>query len=484
MGNSNEKQGSGGAKPYGDGSSFSGEEVKQIEHMFNQLSNQTPESRGQKVLVRDGLIKQFPENPEFASNLFQWFQKMSNSDLITFKEFIASLEVILKEPIQYQVSYFNSRSFDKYEIFLQVSTGQYMVDKDSATISYTQGVTFLKELLNCFHSKGQPDQRNIDQAASLMANTFFRDKNTTISWRDMTYNIKNNLPYINKMVKLYFSGKFVQPGIPLHLPALEEESQILNKELLGVFYLSNSFFHNLPKLQLVYSSAKSGTSFNRLALSLRGYEAPTLILVKHVEVADEARGKERTSHVFGGFARTGWNDELKYNGDSESYIFSLIPNFKSFYAYKGQGGTNYTYMNTKRIQGSKYKVGLGFGGDSFKNYRLWLDEELESGSYASPDDLTYDKGFLIDPSITKFNIEHVEIWGLGDQNTLRGQQEYRQREMELIESQRKVDKKAFLQSGFDKEIFFGNTFKTHERADQTDFREEMEKMEQQKNKNE
>jgi len=28
-------------------------------------------------------------------------------------------------------------------------------------------------------------------------------------------------------------------------------------------------------------------------------------------------------------------------------------------------------------------------------------------------------------------IEHVEIWGLGDQNTLRGQQEWRQREMEL-----------------------------------------------------
>ncbi len=43
MGNSNEKQGGGSAKAYGDGSSFSGEEVKHIEHLFNQLSNQTPE---------------------------------------------------------------------------------------------------------------------------------------------------------------------------------------------------------------------------------------------------------------------------------------------------------------------------------------------------------------------------------------------------------------------------------------------------------
>ena len=72
------------------------------------------------------------------------------------------------------------------------------------------------------------------------------------------------------MIKIYFSGKFIEPAIPLRLPALEEESHILNKELLGVFYLSNSFFHNLPKLQLLYSTAKSGTSFNRLAYSLRG----------------------------------------------------------------------------------------------------------------------------------------------------------------------------------------------------------------------
>ncbi len=44
-----------------------------------------------------------------------------------------------------------------------------------------------------------------------------------------------------------------------------------------------------------------------------------------------------------------------------------------------------------------------------------------------------------------------------------------------IESQRKVDRKAFLQNGFDKEMFFGNTFKgANDRHDGTDFRAEME----------
>jgi len=41
--------------------------------------------------MRDAVIQQFPENPEFASNLFQWFQKMSTSGgLVTFKDFIAA----------------------------------------------------------------------------------------------------------------------------------------------------------------------------------------------------------------------------------------------------------------------------------------------------------------------------------------------------------------------------------------------------------
>ena len=63
------------------------------------------------------------------------------------------MEVILKEPIQYQVSYFNSRSFEKYGIFLQVSTGNYTVDKDSATVTYDQGLTFLKVRENIYRSK-------------------------------------------------------------------------------------------------------------------------------------------------------------------------------------------------------------------------------------------------------------------------------------------------------------------------------------------
>ncbi len=51
----------------------------------------------------------------------------------------------------------------------------------------------------------------------------------------------------------------------------------------------------------------------------------------------------------------------------------------------------------------------GFGGYSYKDFRLWIDEELETGTYANPDDNTYEKGYLLDPSITKFNVKRDKL---------------------------------------------------------------------------
>jgi len=124
--------------------------------------------------------------------------------------------------------------------------------------------------LNIFHSKQIPRENVIESSANTIIATFFKDPQSSVSWRDMLYNIKQNLIYINKAIKLYFNGKFVERALPLKLPVLEEESNILNKELLGIFYLSNSFFHSVPKLTLLYSTSKSGTSFNRLAYALKG----------------------------------------------------------------------------------------------------------------------------------------------------------------------------------------------------------------------
>lgn len=56
-----------------------------------------------------------------------------------------------------------------------------------------------------------------------------------------------------------------------------------------------------------------------------------------------------------------------------------------------------------------------------------------------------------------FQIESIEIWGLGNEETLKLQEQYRIDEQEEIERRRKVDKKAFL-SGFDKNMLLEKTF--------------------------
>lgn len=59
--------------------------------------------------------------------------------------------------------------------------------------------------------------------------------------------------------------------------------------------------------------------------------------------------------------------------------------------FSSTGNDNcYAYLNTKNIDRSKYKVGLGFGGNSeHTSFRLWIDDEIENKSKVSSEDDTY-----------------------------------------------------------------------------------------------
>ena len=68
-----------------------------------------------------------------------------------------------------------------------------------------------------------------------------------------------------------------------------------------------------------------------------------------------------------------WNDSLAYFGNAETFLFSIEPQFKTFYTFNGKGGSNYVYLNTKKINNSVYNVGLGFGGENNEFHRIWID---------------------------------------------------------------------------------------------------------------
>jgi hypothetical protein len=55
-------------------------------------------------------------------------------------------------------------------------------------------------------------------------------------------------------------------------------------------------------------------------------------------------------------------------------------------------------------------------------------------------------------------ISKIEVYGLGGVEALEAQQEHRRILQKLRDKKKTVDKKAFLESDFDKEFLLGNTF--------------------------
>ena len=108
-------------------------------------------------------------------------------------------------------------------------------------------------------------------------------------------------------------------------------------------------------------------------------------------------------------------------------MFAISPCYKRYTTYPSKSGQNYAYLNTKFIDKSKYRVGLGFGGtEDYGQFRLWLDDDLENKSQVLADDDTYTTGYIAGDLEGKLEIDRIEIWGIGGASALEKQAKYRQ----------------------------------------------------------
>lgn len=176
------------------------------------------------------------------------------------------------------------------------------------------------------------------------------------------------------------------------LPTLDgNPNSFLTPTVLTNLRLNIAKLGEAKRLTQLFTSALNGNSFNRFSVSFVGYTAPIIILVKHTI---QNHLGEKTKGLLGAFVSTTTKDEFAYYGDSQTVIFTLQPELKFFHTYKGKGGSNYAYLNTKRIPNSKYPVGMGFGGKDYREFRLWLDSEMFSNSKIFAMDDTYCPGAL------------------------------------------------------------------------------------------
>ena len=228
----------------------------------------------------------------------------------------------------------------------------------------------------------------------------------------------------------------------------------------------------MPRLEfckdfdIIYNSSWDGLSFNRLASHIIGYKGPFIILVKHIEVSDEESKDENSmqEYVLGAFINNELKDKAKYLGDLNSCIFSVCPDLRVMRTINNKGGTNYAYLNTVKIENSQYPYGIGFGGSNVE-FRFWLDgDNIVEKSYILPTDNTYEVGYIIPNKNNngQLNISKIEIYGLGGDEAKDAQEEHKAMLKKMRDKKKTVDKKAFLDSDFDKEFLLGNTF-SHKR---------------------
>lgn len=119
-------------------------------------------------------------------------------------------------------------------------------------------------------------------------------------------------------------------------------------------------------------------------------------------------------------------------------------------------------MNSKKLASSKYPTGIGFGGDNYEGFRLWLDADILEKSQSCDSDRTFETGPITDSATQYLKIVKIEVYGFPDNDTAKLQAKFRLEEEEQAYTNRKVNRKEFLSGGGTNEILFERQYKFKE----------------------
>jgi len=101
-------------------------------------------------------------------------------------------------------------------------------------------------------------------------------------------------------------------------------------------------------------------------------------------------------------------DPENYQGDMDTYVFSLYPKFCNF-AY-AESETSLPFFNYLNISPDGRKNGVGFGGNlNMNTFRIWLDKDTFTKSYTISEDITFENGYLVDPGHETLNVNFFGI---------------------------------------------------------------------------
>ena len=291
------------------------------------------------------------------------------------------------------------------------------------------------------------------------------------------FTIKINLEQLNDFIekKLFSLDGFVISYFSTVLFNLEQDPNNENMTSFPIFNdppstlsiakfffycLSNSIISSKHYAFKLYDCKVNGYNLSNLVYSFLGFTGPIIILVQH---HDKVKDDFIT---FGMFMNKNFKECFSnYCGDDLSHILILGDKMEILKTV-GDDHEHYCYISSKNQKFQKMQPGIGMGY-SHGQIRFWLDaNELFSKSYFGKYDDVYEEGSPFEEMEEKLEICNLEVYGFGDDDTLKDLIKKQERDKTIIDKMKKVDKSAFANNEFDREMFLSKSFSHRQVVDE------------------
>lgn len=319
-------------------------------------------------------------------------------------------------------------------------------------------------------------KKTFRQAATAMLRTinFDVELDTKIYYKEFSVAVSNHFPRIIDGLGALFD-QFLFENTNQESPVSIFESYPNGKIVGPAVYSCLELFlpDRVGQFMKLYSGSDNGFSLRSFQTKVFKWHSPTLLIVRGtrqtniskshaldkkiplLKAAQRSGGPNRL--IFGAYITSPWRISSRESfASNESLLFQLSPSLE---IYKPSSSHNdFAYFSVPGQKKGGALAGIGFGSAppyngnlSVGNVSLTLDEMLEygvfrhaglGGTFSPANDRVYEE---------RFEIDELEVWGIGRQQDLEDQQKRLEWEEREAKARQKVNIKAASGGDFEEE---------------------------------
>jgi hypothetical protein len=458
------------------GINFNEEDKNEVIKYYNKFYNKEKKSFNFNKFIENTFLIL---HQQIKSNLIKFLQSFYNLKQIKKKDNTFDLQDFFS--LAYLLTKANTDSND--DNYFNKNTFFILYDIYKGKIDSYQETYYINDLINIFNfitllyfNKYSNNNKNLSFTEDKFNEDYNKefkifllenlkdtdDSNVSIENLEMNYNLVNKLVSdklynLESFLKHYFNGIFFNKLNDEYyenlspFPIFNNPPNTISIYKFFYFCLTNSQISSKKYAFKLFDTKIAGYNLSDLIYSFLGFTGPVAIFIQHFPK------NSKNEIILGMFLNSNFKECYeKCCGDDLSNIFCITPRIIK-YNFNGDKN-NILYIQGKSQKFSKKRPGIGMGNINGE-IRFWLDsQELFSKSYFNKYDNVFEEGSPFKEMKEILNIGNIEVYGFGDEDTLNDLIKKQDRDKALSDKMKKVDKSAFVNNEFDKEMFFSKTF--------------------------